>query len=142
MWPTSKTPPRSHHRDRRSPRALACAGDPRGRRGGQPHIGPARAPGSSLEVAVTDLDTDLGGMSREALEAEVRRLRAGVRAHRDASGHDLCWHHPELWSLLPEPIPQAPAAVPPEAEFLDRCRRYHASLTPGAKPRAPLIVQV
>src|SRR5437773_8438392 len=33
---------------------------------------------------------------------EVKRLRAGIRAHRDSSGHELCWHHPQLWGLLPE----------------------------------------
>lgn len=44
------------------------------------------------------MDEDLDGLTREQLLAEAKRLRAGVRAHRDASGHDLCWHHPTLWS--------------------------------------------
>jgi hypothetical protein len=48
-----------------------------------------------------DLDADLDAMAKSALIAEVRRLRAGIREHRDSSGHDLCWHHPELWGLLP-----------------------------------------
>ena len=48
------------------------------------------------------MDEDLETMSREQLAAEVRRLRAGVRAHRDSTGHALCWHHPALWGLLPE----------------------------------------
>ena len=39
--------------------------------------------------------------SRSALVAEVRKLRAGIRKHRDSTGHDLCWHHPDLWDLLP-----------------------------------------
>ena len=54
------------------------------------------------------LDGDLGAMSREQLIGEVKRLRAGIRRHRDASGHDLCWHHPKLWGVLPEktdPLP-------------------------------------
>ena len=45
-------------------------------------------------------DADLDGMSHAALLAHAREMRAAIRAHRDASGHDLCWHHPELWGLL------------------------------------------
>jgi len=47
-------------------------------------------------------------MTREQLMAEAKRLRAGIRKHRDSSGHELCWHHPALWGLLPErtdPVP-------------------------------------
>jgi len=73
------------------------------------------------------LDDDLPGMSRERLIEEVRRLRAGVRAHRDSSGHDLCWHHPQLWGLLPEPIEQE-VAVPPWPKFLRGCLKYRESL--------------
>jgi hypothetical protein len=47
------------------------------------------------------MDDDLEGLDRKGLIAEVKRLRAGIRAHRDSSGHDLCWHHPQLWALLP-----------------------------------------
>jgi hypothetical protein len=46
------------------------------------------------------MDDDLANLTREELIAEVIRLRAGIRAHRDSSGHDLCWHHPQLWNLL------------------------------------------
>jgi hypothetical protein len=49
------------------------------------------------------MDEDLEGMSREQLIAEAKRLRAGIRAHRDSTGHELCWHHPALWELLPGP---------------------------------------
>ena len=48
------------------------------------------------------MDDDLDTMDRPALVAEVRKLRGGIRDHRDQTGHGLCWHHPELWSLLPE----------------------------------------
>lgn len=73
------------------------------------------------------MDEDLEPMNREQLLAEVRRLRAGIRAHRDASGHDLCWHHPQLWGLLPEQVdPQI--AVPPWPKFLRGCLRYRESL--------------
>ena len=34
-------------------------------------------------------DVDLDQLDREALINEVKRLRAGIRAHRDSSGHDL-----------------------------------------------------
>ena len=48
------------------------------------------------------MDDDLAGMSRDELVAEVKKLRAGIRKHRDSTGHELCWHHPDLWDLLPE----------------------------------------
>ena len=73
------------------------------------------------------MDDDLAAMSRDALLAEVKRLRAGIRKHRDSSGHDLCWHHPDLWGLLPEPIPPG-IAVPPWPKFLRGCVRYRQSL--------------
>jgi hypothetical protein len=73
------------------------------------------------------MDDDLESLSREELLAEAKRLRAGIRAHRDSSGHDLCWHHPELWSLLPEKIPPE-LAVPPWPKFLRGCVKYRESL--------------
>jgi hypothetical protein len=73
------------------------------------------------------MDEDLAGMTREALIAEVKRLRKGIREHRDSSGHDLCWHHPQLWGLLPEPIPKD-IAVPPWPQFLRGCLKYRESL--------------
>jgi hypothetical protein len=33
------------------------------------------------------MDHDLEAMTRERLVEEVRRLRAGIRAHRDATAH-------------------------------------------------------
>ena len=80
------------------------------------------------------MDDDLERMSREELIAEARRLRQGIRAHRDSTEHELCWHHPELWGLLPErqdPLP----AVPEWPAFLRGCIRYRQSLDrelPGA----------
>jgi hypothetical protein len=81
------------------------------------------------------LDEDLANMTPEQLLAEVQRLRDGIRAHRDASGHELCWHHPELWQLLPEmtdPLPE----VPDWPQFLEGCIRYRKSLDEQA-PDAP-----
>jgi hypothetical protein len=83
------------------------------------------------------MDTDLDTMSREELIREVRRLRQGIRRHRDASGHDLCWHHPALWGLLPERTDPVPT-VPSWPQFLRGCIRYRQSLDeqlPGA-PRS------
>ena len=80
-------------------------------------------------------DADLDRMSREQLMAEVRKLRAGIRAHRDSSLHELCWHHPQLWGLLPDrtdPIP----TVPSWPEFLKGCLRYRQSLDEQL-PHAP-----
>jgi hypothetical protein len=82
------------------------------------------------------MDEDLQGMTREALIAEVHKLRVGIRAHRDSTGHDLCWHHPALWSLLPEQLDPA-IAVPPWPKFLRGCIRYRQSLDEQA-PDAPV----
>ena len=73
------------------------------------------------------MDEDLEAMSREALIDEVRRLRAAIRVHRDSAGHDLCWHQPALWSLLPERTDPLPA-VPEWPQFLRGCIRYRQSL--------------
>ena len=82
------------------------------------------------------MDEDLEGLSREALIAEVKRLRQGIREHRDSSGHDLCWHHPQLWRLLPEPI-DPEIAVPPWPKFLRGCVKYRESLE-RERPDAPV----
>lgn len=73
---------------------------------------------------------DLDGLTREELQAEVKKLRDGIRGHRDGTGHDLCWHHPALWGLLPEKTAPVPA-VPPWPEFLEGCVKYRRSLDPG-----------
>lgn len=80
------------------------------------------------------MDEDLDRLSRDELIAEVKKLREGIRAHRDSSAHELCWHHPALWGLLPErhdPLP----TVPEWPAFLRGCIRYRESLDqqlPGA----------
>ncbi|WP_141456208.1 hypothetical protein [Pseudoxanthomonas sp. z9] len=73
------------------------------------------------------MDEDLDSLSRDELIAEIRRLRAGIREHRDSSGHDLCWHHPALWGLLPEKSDPRPE-VPDWPQFLRGCIRYRQSL--------------
>lgn len=73
------------------------------------------------------LDEDVRTMTRDALVAEVQRLRAGIRAHRDSAAHELCWHHPQLWGLLPEASDPHPL-VPEWPQFLRGCIRYRQSL--------------
>lgn len=79
------------------------------------------------------MDEDLPHMSRHELIAEIKKLRAGIRVHRDSSGHELCWHHPALWGLLPERTDPVPA-VPAWPEFMHGCIRYRQSLDTQALP--------
>ena len=81
------------------------------------------------------MDEDVESLDRDTLVAEVKRLRAGIREHRDSSGQELCWHHPKLWGLLPEqtdPLPQVPAWP----QFLRGCLKYRESLDQQL-PNAP-----
>ncbi|KQV57201.1 MULTISPECIES: hypothetical protein [unclassified Caulobacter] len=73
------------------------------------------------------MDADLDDLSREALIDEVRKLRAAIRAHRDSTLHELCWHHPDLWALLPEKTDPQPS-VPAWPQFMRGCVRYRQSL--------------
>ena len=73
------------------------------------------------------MDDDLDRMDRDALVAEVKKLRQGIRTHRDSSGHELCWHHPRLWALLPDATDPQPA-VPDGPQFMRGCIRYRQSL--------------
>lgn len=83
------------------------------------------------------MDEDLQQFSREELIAEVRKLRAGIRHHRDSTLHELCWHHPQLWALLPEKVEPA-LAVPAWPQFLRGCLRYRESLD-AQLPHAPRV---
>ena len=78
-------------------------------------------------VESADMDDDLADLDRDALIEEVRRLRAGIREHRDSFGHELCWHHPRLWGLLPEKSDPLPT-VPDWPQFLRGCLQYRESL--------------
>ena len=82
------------------------------------------------------MDDDLVSLDRDALIAEVKKLRTGIRQHRDATGHDLCWHHPDLWDLLPEKT-EPSIAVPPWPRFMRGCIQYRQSLDRQA-PDAPV----
>jgi hypothetical protein len=76
-------------------------------------------------------------MDRGALAAEVMRLRAGIRAHRDSTRHELCWHHPQLWNLLPERT-EPRIEVPEWPQFMRGCIAYRQSLD-TQRPDAPRI---
>ena len=75
-----------------------------------------------------DYDIDIQFMSRLALKSEIKKLRNAIRKHRDSSGHDLCWYHPELWELLPEKMIPSPE-VPAFCEFIQNCAKYRESLS-------------
>jgi hypothetical protein len=81
------------------------------------------------------MDEDLETMSANDLIAEVKKLRAGIRKHRDSTGHELCWHHPDLWALLPDRTDPVPT-VPAWPVFLRGCLRYRESLDTQL-PNAP-----
>jgi hypothetical protein len=78
------------------------------------------------------MDDDLENLSRESLIVEVKKLRAAIREHRDSTGHDSCWHHPALWSLLPEVISPS-IAVPEWPQFMRGCIKYRQSLDEQAE---------
>ena len=73
------------------------------------------------------MDEELQLMSKDELIEEIKKLRMGIRAHRDSTGNDLCWHHPKLWSLLPEKINPI-IAIPEWSEFMRGCIQYRQSL--------------
>jgi hypothetical protein len=81
------------------------------------------------------MDDDLDPMTREQLIDEVRKLRQGIRQHRDSARHELCWHQPALWGLLPERTDPVPV-VPAWPQFLEGCLRYRQSLD-AQLPDAP-----
>lgn len=91
--------------------------------------------GTGLDQREHVMDEDLETMTREALIDEVKKLRRGIREHRDSSRHGLCWHHPALWGLLPERTDPVPV-VPEWPEFFKGCIRYRQSLDEQA-PHAP-----
>jgi hypothetical protein len=83
--------------------------------------------GPNLCEAHQMVDDDLASLTREDLVQEVMRLRDGIRRHRDNTHHELCWHHPQLWGLLPERTDPVPT-VPEWPQFLRGCIRYRQSL--------------
>ena len=74
-----------------------------------------------------DVDEDLDALDLEALRCEAKKMRRAIRAHRDSIGQDLCWHHPDLWELLPDKKPPD-VTVPDWPQFLRGCIAYRSSL--------------
>lgn len=76
------------------------------------------------------MEHDLRRMTREQLIEEIEKLRAAIRANRDAcctDGHNLCHYNPELWELLPDKSLIEPK-VPGFFTFLIHCILYRWSL--------------
>jgi len=84
-----------------------------------------------------DLDHDLDAMGHAELLAAARAMRKAIREHRDSIGQDLCWHHPKMWSLLPD-SPKDGMIVPAWPQFMRGCIRYRQSLDEqlAAAPRS------
>lgn len=78
-------------------------------------------------TAEVDPDADLVAMAPDVLLAAAPAVRAAIRARRDASGPDLCWHHPGLWALLPEARDKSPEA-PEWPAFIQGRAVYRAPL--------------
>lgn len=78
------------------------------------------------------MDFDIDTMTQEQLVEEVKKLRAAIRQHRDAIGHNLCWFVPELWGLLPEGyvhnLVTDQNRVPEWCEFMQNCAAYRRTL--------------
>ncbi len=83
------------------------------------------------------MDEDLDRLTQAELVAEARKLRAAIRKHRDSTLHELCWHHPDLWSLLPEKTDPLPT-VPEWPQFMRGCIHYRQSLD-RQLPEAPRV---
>lgn len=68
-------------------------------------------------------DDEISRMDMETLREEVRRLRSGIREHRDQRGDDRCWLDDEkLYELMPEGIP-ACTVLDPEL-MMPNCQRF------------------
>ena len=74
-------------------------------------------------------------MSFDVLLREAKKMRQAIRVRRNAIGHDLCWHHPDLWALLPDKEP-IEVTVPDWPQFMRGCIRYRSSLDEQL-PKAP-----
>lgn len=83
------------------------------------------------------MDEDIEHFTQEQLINEIKKLRHGIRTHRDSTKHDLCWHHPQLWNLLPEKI-EPEIAVPAWPQFMRGCLKYRESLD-RQRPDSPRV---
>lgn len=82
------------------------------------------------ESPIPSADSDLPGLTIEALRAEVLALRAAIRVHRDGKAQARCWLDDQaLYAALPEKTP-AQFALPPREEFLRSCTRFWSDRQP------------
>lgn len=89
---------------------------------------------------------------RDAALAEVERLKAAIRNHRDQRGDSRCWlDDAELYGVLGDPESRAQdSSLPPRDEFLESCRRFYerrrapqdSDPTPGCMTIAELEAEV
>lgn len=94
--------------------------------------------------SVTDVELETlaadSSSSIRALAEEVRRLRAAIKKHQSASGHELCWlNDVELWRSISNDPTYPHESLPVREEFLKQCERYHSSRLSGSayeEPRA------
>lgn len=71
------------------------------------------------------IDPDIKIMSIMELEAEIMRLRTGIRNHRDQKGDDNCWLDDfALYGLLPEKVKANPE-LPDKELMMVNCSRYY-----------------
>ena len=86
--------------------------------------------GTNMKIVEIFHDLSLALLNRNELKAEVLRLRAAIRLHRDEKGHDRCWLDDQrLYSVLPEGV-KADMILPCREEFLSNCARYWSSRQP------------
>jgi hypothetical protein len=72
-----------------------------------------------------NMDHDLE-QSPEKSYHGIKKLRAGIRVHRDSSKHELCWHHPQLGTFYQKRSPSLGCTAWPQ--FLRGCLQYRESL--------------
>lgn len=69
----------------------------------------------------------------DRLEHRIEILEAAIRKHRDATGHEACWlNDQELYDVLGDPLDGR--KLPPEPEFLRRCKEYYDAQLRGNNP--------
>lgn len=71
----------------------------------------------------------------EQLRAEVERLRAAIRKHRDEKGDNRCWLDDyELYAALGEPIPDWACKLDEPYTMMVNCGRFIESRHDPSKP--------
>lgn len=69
-------------------------------------------------------DFDIENMSRIELKNEIMQLRSAIRKHMGELGRDRCHlDDNELYLVLPEGN-KANTILPPECEFLAKCKQF------------------